>query len=132
MSSGLQQLPQRAAASYDQTRSVMPITSWPCSLSNAAAAEESPPPLIATTNLIESFLHGIGGGIESSARSTGLEARPPSHSLSTSPHSRPNALCQELKSRPNPLGPPAMSQFSRRNWLEEPRIEPRSPAESEN
>src|SRR5215472_1441236 len=110
MSSGLQQLPQRAAASYDQTRSVMPITSWPCSLSSAAAADESTPPLIATTNLIASFLH----------------------SLSTSWRCRPNRFCQEIKNCSNPLRCPPMSQFSKRNWLQEPRMEPRSPAGDEN
>src|SRR5579885_1932674 len=40
-----------AAAGSDQRRSIMPITSWPCSLSSAAATELSTPPLMATTIL---------------------------------------------------------------------------------
>src|SRR5690242_13425657 len=40
-----------AAAGSDQRRSMMPITSWPCSLSSAAATELSTPPLMATTIL---------------------------------------------------------------------------------
>src|SRR5215813_2703466 len=52
MSSGLQQLPQRAAPEYDHTRRVMPRTSCPCSTSSAAAADESTPPLMATTTRI--------------------------------------------------------------------------------
>src|SRR5258706_11150965 len=48
-----QQLPKRLPGSspsrHGQTRSVTPTTSYPCSTSNAAATDESTPPLIPTT-----------------------------------------------------------------------------------
>ena len=46
-----------AASCHGQTRIVTPTTSWPASVSSAAATEESTPPLIPTT--MRSARHGV-------------------------------------------------------------------------